>query len=112
MTTHDIAAVCHEANRVYCQSLGDASQLPWNLAPQWQRDSAVNGVEFHQANPDSKPEDSHNNWLAVKLADGWKYGPVKDADKKEHPCCVPYEELPETQKVKDKLFIAIVRALS
>jgi len=43
---------------------------------------------------------------------GWKYGAVKDADKKEHPCFVPYEELPKEQQAKDHLFKATVSALS
>ena len=107
-----IAEVAHEANRAYCQTIGDMSQMPWPMAPEWQREIAINGIKFHLDNPDSKPEDSHNSWLKEKEAAGWKYGPVEDADKKEHPCCVPYGELPEHQKVKDRLFISVVRAFS
>jgi len=29
-----------------------------------------------------------------KLADGWKWGPVKDADAKTHPDMVAFEKLP------------------
>jgi hypothetical protein len=112
MNAAQIARVCHEANRAYCIGLMDYGQELWENAPQWQRDSAVLGVEYHIANPDSKPEDSHNSWLKVKEAEGWKYGPVKDATKKEHPCYVPYDKLPPEQQVKDKLFIAVVRALA
>jgi hypothetical protein len=36
---------------------------------------------------------------------------VKDAEKKEHPCFRPYDELPAEQKIKDALFIAVVHAL-
>jgi hypothetical protein len=57
------------------------------------------------------PSASHNSWLRQKEEDGWKYGPVKDADKKEHPCFIPYEELPREQQAKDYLFGAIVAAL-
>jgi len=111
MTKNDIARVAHEVNRAYCQSLGDNSQLPWEEAPEWQQKSAVNGVEFHLAHPDSQPRSSHENWLAEKRKDGWTYGPVKDPDKKEHPCFVPYEALPAAQQAKDYLFLAVVRAL-
>lgn len=106
-----IAIVCHEANRAYCQSIGDLSQTSWNNAPDWQKQSAVNGVNFHLENPGAKPQDSHNSWLEEKKADGWKYGAVKNAELKEHPCFVPYEELPTEQQKKDALFIAIVEAL-
>src|SRR4051812_15318849 len=108
MTVEAIAKVCHEANRAYCAAIGDTSQLPWEDAPQWQRDSAFMGVEHRLANPFAPASASHDSWLAVKEAEGWKYGPVKDADKKERPCFVPYDELPEAQKLKDHLFCAVV----
>lgn len=112
MTIEQIAAVTHEANRAYCAQLGDHSQPSWASAPLWQRMSAINGVEFHLYNPLANPIDSHANWASEKYRDGWKYGPVKDPSRKEHPCLVPYEELPLEQRRKDNLFIAVVRALS
>lgn len=71
----------------------------------------MNGVKFHLENPDAGTDDSHNSWLKEKEESGWKYGPVKDAEKKEHPCFVPYEELPDSQKSKDYLFRGIVHSL-
>lgn len=111
-TVEDIARTCHEVNRAYCAALGDLSQAPWEDAPAWQRTSAISGVEHHLANPDSTPADSHKSWLAEKERDGWKHGPVKDPEKKEHPCCIPYEELPAEQRAKDYLFLAVVRSLA
>lgn len=107
-----VARVCHETNKAYCESIGDFSQPKWEDAPEWQKDSAKNGVRFHLEHPDSQPCDSHNSWLKQKEEEGWKYGEVKDPEKKEHPCMVPYEELPESQQLKDKLFIAVVRSFT
>jgi len=104
-----VAMVCHEANRAYCQSLGDSSQPKWADVHGWQRDSAISGVKFHETN-EATPEESHKNWLDQKVAEGWKYGEVKDVEKKEHPCCVDYSELPQDQKVKDYIFSSIVDA--
>ena len=106
-----IASVCHEANRAWCEANGDFSQKPWGTAETWQIISAEKGVEFRLENPDALPSAQHDAWSADKIADGWKYGVVKDADKKEHPCLVPFEELPEFQQKKDTLFTAIVDAL-
>jgi len=103
------AEASHEANRKYCQSIGDDSQPAWKDAPQWQRDSAISGVKAIRDNPNTTPEQSHEGWLKVKVADGWKYGPVKDPAKKEHPCMVPYSELPEEQRKKDEIFGQTVR---
>lgn len=108
MLISDVAKICHEANKAYCESLGDKTQVAWEQAPAWQRDSAIKGVDFNLKNPDAPASASHDSWLEVKKADGWKYGEVKDADKKEHPCYVPYDQLPEDQKAKDHLFKSIV----
>lgn len=112
MENNDIAIVCHEANRAYCRTIGDYSQPAWDDAPEWQRNSAVKGVEFCRANPSAPPSANHDSWLAVKEAEGWKYGPVKDPEKKEHPCFVPYDQLPDEQKRKDAIFKNIVAALA
>lgn len=109
MTVDQIARLCHEANKAYCAALGDHSQPAWEDAPQWQRDSAISGVHFILKNPDAGPSASHESWLEQKKADGWKYGPVKNPEAKEHPCFVPYDELPVEQKAKDYIFGAIVR---
>lgn len=112
MTVDDVAKICHEANKAYCEALGDMSQVSWENAPKWQRDSAVNGVVFSAENPSAPASASHDSWLKEKTEAGWVYGSIKDAEKKEHPCCVPYEKLPVEQQIKDHLFKAIVFALS
>jgi len=106
------AQAAHEANRAYCFIIGDATQANWQYAPEWQRESAVKGVEAVLANPDITPEQLHESWGAAKIADGWRYGPVKNADAKTHPCLVPYDQLPEEQRVKDAIFGGTVRAMA
>lgn len=106
------AKLCHEINRIYCQSIGDQSQPTWEDAPEWQRQSARNGVMFHMTNPGAGPAASHQNWLKEKLEAGWVYGFVKDAEAKKHPCCVAYEFLPKEQRRKDDLFIAVVKGMT
>ena len=106
-----IAKVGHQANKAYCESIGDTSQKDWDAADQWQRDSMIAGVRFLLANPDATPEDQHNAWCEKKRADGWTYGPDKDSEKKTHPCLVPYKDLPLVQRRKDFLFRGIFKAL-
>ena len=115
MDPRDIARVCHEANRAYCEALGDLSQPsqpPWDEAPDWQVDSAIKGVQVRLENLDAPISAQHESWCADKMAEGWKWGEVKDPAKKEHPCLVPYDELPPELQVKDRLFVGIVRALA
>jgi hypothetical protein len=114
MTEENVIEACaraaHEVNRAYCLALGDDSQPSWDDAPAWQKSSARNGVVGALAG--NTPEQSHESWLAEKAATGWKYGPTKDPEKKEHPCFVPYNELPAAQQAKDHLFTSTVRELA
>jgi hypothetical protein len=107
-----IARVAHEANRAWCAANGDHSQPAWEDAPEWQRRSAINGVTFNIENPQAPASASHDSWLAEKRDAGWTYGPVKDPERKQHPCFVPFDELPDVQKAKDHLFKSIVTALA
>lgn len=112
MRVEDIARVCHEVNRAYCESIGDTSQLPWPQAKEWQRLSAIRGVRFALEHPDAGAASLHNDWVDQKVTAGWKFGPFKDETLKEHPCIVSYDELPDTQKAKDILFHAVVETMS
>jgi hypothetical protein len=50
-------------------------------------------------------EREHVRWVTGKLKKGWRYGDPGDDAKKRHPCIRPWEELPEDEKVKDRLFV-------
>lgn len=108
MKIEDIAKICHEANRVFCESIGDMTQPFWQHAPDWQKSSAMNGVEFVLENLDANWDATHNNWMKEKIDNGWVYGEEKNTDKKTHPCLVPFDELPKEQQLKDVLFKNIV----
>jgi ryanodine receptor 2 len=45
---------------------------------------------------------THDIWGQRRIRDGWTYGPTRDDAKKEHPCLVPYEDLPESEKKYDR----------
>ena len=47
-------------------------------------------------------KNAHDRWAAQRLADGWRYGPTRNDERKEHPCLVPYESLPESEKTYDR----------
>ena len=105
-----VARTCHEVNRAYCEGHGDFTQVPWDEAPRWVHESAMQGVKYFVENPGSDGSQMHENWAEQKRNDGWVYGPEKDPLKKTHPCLVPYEELPFQQKVKDYLFLSVVQS--
>ena len=47
-------------------------------------------------------EHVHNVWAQARIEEGWTYGPARDDTKKETPCLVPYNELPESEKEYDR----------
>lgn len=111
MTIEEIAQVAHNVNKAYCETIGDLTQKYWGDAEDWQKQSAISGVQTLIDNPNLSPEETHQHWLEYKTAEGWVFGEIKDAEKKTHPCIKPYSELPYEQRLKDVLFKAIVANL-
>jgi len=106
-----IAFVCHQANKAWCEANDDTTQKDWHGAEGWQRQSAIKGVEFRLENPNAGHDAQHNAWLEEKVNDGWVYCEIKDAEAKTHPCIIEFDKLPDFQKKKDALFCAIVDSL-
>ena len=48
-------------------------------------------------------ENAHDLWAGQRMADGWTYGPHRDDAKRQNPCLVAYEDLPESEKQYDRL---------
>lgn len=44
----------------------------------------------------------HEVWAKARMEEGWTYGEFRDDQLKEHPCLVPYEDLPEEEKAYDR----------
>lgn len=113
MIATQIARVVHEANRALQFEQQDPT-IPvspaWDDTDEETQRSAIEGVQGILNG--NSPEQSHEGWFRFKVDHGWTLGPVKDEEKKEHPLLVPYNELPASQQVKDKMFFAIVHALA
>jgi RyR domain len=48
---------------------------------------------------------AHEVWAAQRMSDGWHYGPSRDDNAKRHPCLVPYDRLPESEKKYDRSMV-------
>ena len=44
----------------------------------------------------------HEIWAETRIAQGWTYGPERNDTEKKHPCLVPYNQLPESEKAYDR----------
>lgn len=102
------ANAAHEVNRAYCRAMDDHSHAPWSATPshlQRVAKQAVIGI----ATNDYNAQQSHDAWVAAKLADGWRHGEIKSDERKEHPCLVEWEALPFEQRAKDELWVSTVK---
>jgi serine phosphatase RsbU (regulator of sigma subunit) len=53
----------------------------------------------------------HIRWCWDKILNGWYYGKTRDDKKKLHPSIIPYEDLSESEKEKDRELIRLIPAL-
>ena len=44
----------------------------------------------------------HDVWAEGRIKEGWSYGEKRDDDAKTHPCLVPYDDLPDSEKEYDR----------
>ena len=44
----------------------------------------------------------HEVWAETRVRQGWTYGEQRNDEKKTHPCLVPYEDLPDSEKEYDR----------
>lgn len=110
-TDAEIARVCHEAVRALQEIAGEESpSLPGDAGDA--EAHAVTLAGIRAIRDGATPEELHATWARTRQAQGWAHGPRKDSRSKTHPALVPYEDLPEHQRAKDAVFIAIVLAMT
>lgn len=103
------AIVLHNSIRLLQLALkNDIVSEKWENATPDQRSSSRRAVVWRLQNPNALPNEQHDQWMRDRIANGWVYGEVKDTERKTHPCLVPYEELPEGERLKDELVGVIV----
>jgi hypothetical protein len=106
-----IAQVIHAANHALQLIQRDPQpSKPWEECSAEMRANVISGVRAVQAG--LTPPESHERWRSHLAGQGWRHGPVKDDQAKTHPCMLPWADLPEHQRDKDRLFAAIVAALT
>ena len=75
--------------------------MPYLPRPQNTDDIELSGALLELV--EALAKDVHEQWAAARMKDGWRYGPARDDREKLHPCLVPYEELPESEKEYDRI---------
>jgi hypothetical protein len=94
------------------QNRGEARDLPNKLAILGYvlRQDAPAGARPIRIDPTDRRVEllarrEHERWVARKVKTGWRYGDPRDDVRRLHPCIVPWADLPEDERVKDRLLV-------
>ena len=59
-------------------------------------------AEILQSHMETLAAAEHDGWMAHRTASGWRYGATRDDAAKRHPSMIPYADLPDSEKEKDR----------
>lgn len=109
----EVARVVHEINRHYNKLLMDREDPHWGELDD--ADKARRVSLLSETVPDIKKisaKKMHDMWMAQQEKEGWIYGDNYDAKKKTHPCIVSWTDLPDLEKAKDAMYLAVIKAMT
>lgn len=105
-----VARKAHDMWKFFTELVSDEKVPGWELAEDWQRETAISGVKAVISGASSDPKEEHDRWCKEKIGLGWKYGPEKDGNLKTHPCLVDFEDLPICKQGLDPILNWTMRA--
>jgi hypothetical protein len=127
-----VARAIHEEYIEQQQKIGaipesNPSMCPWNDLPHWLKDSNLRQAEdmwkklhltgcaiglsigsheplfaFTDTDIEFLAEKEHERWVDEREKKGWVYGRVRNDQERIHHCIVPWEQLPEYQRERDR----------
>jgi hypothetical protein len=110
MLNSEIAQVCYEVNREYQAALSETPGPAWeDLDTEAQRHLAA-AVNTHR-HLTLTFQESHELWMRNMIGMGWQWGAQKDTTHKLHPCLVHWGALPQSQRIKDIIFVTLIKLL-
>lgn len=94
----DLSEDARDANRA------QADHLPYKLAQAGVNADSIrdNEIVFTAENIEMLAIAEHDRWCAHRLVNGWQYAPQRNDVKRLHPSLVPWTELSEIEKQKDR----------
>ena len=105
------AKAAHDANFHYNKFRGiDRDGKLWEDCSDEEKHRLLNAAGRIFDNPKLTPEELHKLWCEDMLSRGWKYGDAYSFADKTHPCIASYNEIPDEDKLKDTMYLSIIRA--
>ena len=93
-----------ESNRLFADSCGEKlAEAGTTVVPApLPDDEDSGGFAVPAALVEQLARAEHDRWRRDLEQEGWRYGDVKDAERRRHPKLVSWEELDETDRDKDR----------
>jgi hypothetical protein len=103
-----LAAIDKEDNRAAARRIPDILALAGmgiagNAQPASKNDPSVNVINAHLGHHlERLAEAEHDGWMEQRIKNGWRRGKSRDDKNKVHPLLIPYADLPDEEKEKDR----------
>lgn len=110
---YDMARAVHEINRHYNKLLMDREDPTWDDLSDEEKNRRTELLS--ETIPDLKgisAKKMHDMWVKQQAREGWKFGETYDKKKKTHPCIVDWKDLPDLEKAKDAMYLAVIKAMA
>lgn len=107
MNHNSLARICYDAVRAYSRTIGEP-YVRWDDARPWDQESFADAVVYLLDAPKAEVVDLHGHWLAARMQRGWRHGPDRDVEHRLHPALLPWDDVPERERLKFELVHAIV----
>jgi hypothetical protein len=96
----ELAEGVRNANRALAGDIGwKLNRIGATVAPII---GAEERFDFSSVELEALAEHEHERWTDDRRRAGWRFGAVRDDKAKRHPSMVPWGELPEAEKHKDR----------
>lgn len=99
----DLDESLRESNRLFADSIGaKLAAARCVVVPSPLVDPNDPAFTFSDAEVEELARSEHDRWCSDLRGQGWRWGPAKDAARKLHPSLVPWSELSEEERDKDR----------
>ena len=109
LTAEEIGMLLHRVTSYIPRPDGSKSN-GWEYLTYEQQSHSINAVREIYSNSEKSAEELHELWMKPLIEHGWKVGEYS-SENKTHPCLVPFDKLPESEVVKDRIWQYLTEAL-
>ena len=105
-----IGKTVHAVHRAYCKENNIPTQPKWEDVESEHKECIYNSVKNILNGNISTVEESHDNFIKLKISQGWQFGETYSIEDKLNPRLVEFSKLTLEQRTKESLFFECVNS--